>query len=334
MHIHCGEESYDWTDNWANMPNAQSAGEGWAHNGVAITESGDIVTFHPAEPTMLVFDQAGNLRRSWDTDLTEAHGITLVKEGESEYLWIADNGRKRAPQVGYEYPPGGKGPRVIKMTMHGETVMSLQVPELPVYRDAMYSPTFVTINEERLGGNGDIWVTDGYGQSYVHRYDRRGNYVSSLSGEEGDGGRFNCPHAIYVDRRRSEPELYVADRGNSQVQVYDLEGGFKRAFGTDFLTTPSGFATHGDRMIVAELRARVTVLDENDSLVCYLGENEAVCGVDGWPNNKNDRGDTIRTKLLSSGRFNSPHGMAVDRDGNIYIAEWMIGGRQIKLVRS
>ena len=242
MQIRCGTESYNWIDDWAKIPNSQSASEGWAHSGVSVTENGEIITYHPTDPTMLFLDHAGNLLRSWNTDLTEAHGITTVKDGKSEHLWIADNGRKRIPQAGYDYPLGGKGPRVVKMTLDGEIVMCLQTPELPVYHDAMYSPTFVAVNEGRHGGNGDIWVADGYGQSYVHRYDRLGNYVSSINGEEGDGGRFNCPHSIIVDRRRPDPELYVADRANSQVQVYDLEGGFKRAFGTEFLTTPSGFA--------------------------------------------------------------------------------------------
>jgi hypothetical protein len=64
IHIHCGEDSYDWTNDWARVPGSASAREGWAHHGVTITESGDIVTFHSGEPTVLVFDKAGNLLRS------------------------------------------------------------------------------------------------------------------------------------------------------------------------------------------------------------------------------------------------------------------------------
>ena len=141
------------------------------------------------------------------------------------------------------------------------------------------------------------------------------------------------PHAIFIDRRKSEPELYVADRTNGRVQVYDLEGGFKRVFGQDFLTSPSGFVTHGDQMIIAELSARLTVTDAADGLVCYLGANDAVCDVDGWPNNENNAGEIVPTSLLERGKFNSPHGMAVDADGNLYIAEWLIGGRFIKLAK-
>jgi len=200
----------------------------------------------------------------------------------------------------------------------------------------MYSPTWVAVNEERHGGNGDVWVADGYGQSYVHRYDKSGNYIASINGEEGVAGRFNCPHAIFIDRRRSGQggsgtELYVADRANGRVQVYDLEGNFKRVFGSGFLTTPSGFAVHGDLLVIAELRARLTLCGKNDEFICYLGANEAVCDVEGWPNNKDASGNIIPTSLLESGKFNSPHGLAADAQGNLYVAEWLIGGRFIRL---
>ena len=53
--------------------------------------------------------------------------------------------------------------------------------------------------------------------------------------------------------------------------------------------------------------------------------------VAGCPNNHNERGEGVRTALLEPGKFNSPHGMAVDARGNLYVAEWQIGGRSIKL---
>ena len=85
----------------------------------------------------------------------------------------------------------------------------------------------------------------------------------------------------------------MADRANHRVQVYDMEGRFKRSFGDNFLSSPSGFVTDGDLMVVAELRARLAVLDLDDNLVCYLGDNEGVYVNDGWPNGKNRAGDII-----------------------------------------
>ena len=331
MQIGSGANIYEWQDSWACIPDSESARAGWAHHGVAVTASDQVITYHPGDPTMMVFDGEGNLVRSWQVDLSDAHGITMVNEGGRELLWIADNGRKRQHTIGYEYVGGGVRGQVLKMDLEGNVLASLQRPDLDVYREGVYSPTWVAVNEERHGGNGDVWVADGYGQSYVHRYDKVGNYIASINGEEGGAGRFNCPHAIFIDRRGSHPELYVADRANGRVQVYDLAGNYKRVFGSDFLTTPSGFAAHGDTLVIAELRARLTVCGKYDEFVCYLGANEQVCDVEGWPNNKDASGNTVPTSLLERGKFNSPHGLAVDAQGNLYVAEWLIGGRFIRL---
>jgi DNA-binding beta-propeller fold protein YncE len=336
MRIGTGENTYEWDDHWAKLPDTESARTGWAHHGVVVTEAGDIVTFHQADGMVLVLDKDGNLKRSWAAGVTEAHGMTLVKEGGAELLWIADNGSKRQPGFGYEYPPGAnqKSGQVVKMTLDGQRLMRLPTPPLDVYKATRYAPTSVAVNEERHGGNGDVWVADGYGASYVHRFDKRGKHISSINGEEGKAGRFNTPHSVFIDRRKPEPELYIADRSNKRVQVYDLDGVFKRAFDAGLFRSPSAFAVYGDQLIIAELHARLAVMDINDKLVCYLGDNEAVIKVEGWPNNKNERGQVVATRLLEAGKFNSPHGMAVDSDGNIYVAEWLIGGRFVKLTRS
>ena len=336
MRIGTGEHTYHWNDSWATLPNPESAKAGWSHHGIVVTEAGKIITLHQGDLKMMEMDPDGTVERSWDLGLNEAHGITLVKDGDTEYLWIADNGRKRGPHTDYDYPDSTSKVtgQVVKTTLTGETVMSLDTPPLPVYGEVDYMPTWIAVNEERNGGNGDVWVADGYGANHVHRYDRDGSYVSSINGEEGTVGPFNCPHAIFVDTRKSDHELYVADRSNGRVQVYDLEGGFKRGFGSDFLTSPSGFATHGDLMVIAELRARLTIVDIDDGPVAHLGDNEQVCDVPGWPNNLDDDGNTVATSLLEPGKFNSPHGMTVDADGNIYVAEWLIGGRMVRLTKA
>ena len=328
MRIRSGDHTYKWIDSWARVPDTESAKTGWAHHGVVITKSGDIISFHQADRTVLVFDTSGNLKRTWASGLTEAHGMTLVEEDGTEYIWFADNGEKRDPKIGYEYSEGqGKVTgQAVKMTLDGDAVMRLDTPGLDVYDEADYKPTWVAVNEERYGGNGDIWVTDGYSQNLVHRYDKDGVYLSSINGEEGSAGAFDGPHSIWIDRRKSEHELYIADRTNGRIQVYDLAGSFKRSFGSDFLTTPSGFASHGDLLIVAELFARLAVLDVNDNLVCYLGANREVADVEGWPNVPADR--------IEPGKFNSPHGIAADAEGNLYVAEWLIGGRFTKLAKT
>ncbi len=335
MRVDCGDLTYEWIENWAKIPNTDSARNGWSHHDVVVTESGDVVTGHPDDPVILVLDPDGNVKDSWESGVNDPHGMTLTKEGGTEYLWIADPGRKRRPATGYEYPEGAGRVQgsAVKKTLAGDTVLELEQPDLRIYEKGDYMPTWVAVNEERFGGNGDVWVVDGYGEYHVHRYDAGGSYVGSINGEEGDAGAFNNPHGIFIDRCKDEPELYIGDRASDQVQVYDLDGNFRRSFGKDFLVTPSGFATVDDLLFIGELKARLTVVDADDNLVCYLGANQDVSDVAGWPNNHDDTGSPMRTALLENGRFNSPHGLTSDADGNLYVAEWLIGGRFIKLGR-
>jgi sugar lactone lactonase YvrE len=308
MRISGARTSYDWIDGWGKVPDTESARAGFAHTGVVVTGDGRIATFHPGDPSVLIFDRDGSLLQSWDSGIDNAHGIAIVRENGSEHLWLA----------------GNTTGRVLKFTLDGDLLLELDPPDIDAYKDAEYKPTSVAVNEERHGGNGDVWVADGYGGFLIHRYTRDGEYLSTLNGEEGDAGRFNQPHGIWIDRRKSEPEIYVADRANKRVQVYDLDGAFKRVFGSEYMIAPSGFVTHEDLMFVVEHRgSRLTVLDIDDSLVSFLGENKGISQTEGWPN--------IPREQHVEGKFNSPHGMAADADGNLYVAEWLIGGRMIKL---
>ena len=311
MSIGGGEHSYRWIDNWARLPDTELGRQDKAHSGIVVTDDGRIMTFHEGGPAVLAFDAEGNIVGSWESELTNAHGVTLVKEGGTEYLWMADS----------------KSAQVVKTTLDGETIMSLDPPALPVYDAADYKPTWVAVNEERNGGNGDVWVTDGYGESYVHRYDKAGRYLGSITGEEGAAGRLAQPHGIWIGPRSSGPELYISDRINGRVQVYDTDGNYKRVFGSEFFNarSPSGFIGLGENMVVVELRARLTILDAADGLVRYLGDNPDISDADNWPDVSQD--------LIEPGNFNSPHSVTSDSEGNLYISEFITGGRITKLAR-
>jgi len=329
-------DNYHWIEEWdASRERTPESLSGWAHPGMAVTEKQQIVTCDSGESRILVFSLDGELESSWVGNFTDAHGISVVKEGGTEVLWIADNGSKRKSEHSYEYPPGAdqESGRVFKCEFGGEELLELPFPEHDAYKKSRYSPTSVAIDEICDGGTGDVWVADGYGASLVHRFSKDGSYMETIDGTEGEG-RFDCPHGIIIDRRRPSGELYVADRANSRVQVYNLNGEFLRSFGSPFLNTPSGFSVYQDYMIVAELDSKLTILDGDDQFVEYLFMDEEAPNRPGWPNEEKKETVLGRPSDLHPGKFNSPHGMTIDKDGNIYVAEWLIGGRMTKLRRT
>lgn len=236
------------------------------------------------------------------------------------------------PEAGGGYEPRVVGPhgRVVLFALDGSVVGDLPTPPTEAYERDRYCPTAVAVDD---GPDGDdsIWVADGYGQSLVHRFSSDGVLQQTLTGEEG-AGRFDCPHSIFIDHRTERPRLYVTDRANGRIQVYDMQGRFLHAISSG-LRSPSALATYGEYLVVAELHARLSILDAHDRLVAYLGDGESDSDRAGWPNALASDGRVVRPDELRVGRFNSPHGIAIDPRGDLYVAEWLIGGRLTRLRR-
>jgi hypothetical protein len=330
MLVSAGDFNFEWVGDWAQLPSIDSVARGWAHHGMAFSTEGQIVTFHPAESLVVILTTGGDLVRSFEIPVIEAHGLTLSTHEFSQSIWIADNGRKRNPDFDYEYMPDPLRGKVVRVSMSGLVEMELFEPTNAGLQGEPFSPTSVIAFDEHLGGNGDVWVADGYGKSLVHRYNSAGEYLLSIDGVRG-AGRFDCPHSLWIDTRSASPELLVADRANGRVQVFDMEGGYIRTIGADYFDKPTVFASYGENLLVGELNARVTVVGPNDELVGYIGDNTPVSDEPAWPNEPDDAGIPRRTSRLVEGLFNSPHGITSDGDGNIYVSEWLIGGRYTKL---
>ena len=103
-----------------------------------------------------------------------------------------------------------------------------------------------------------------------------------------------------------------------------MDGTYRRSFGADFLHSPDVSARMGDKLIVPELVAGITVLDAGDRLVARLGFQSGADSQQGWPNNR---------EWVQEGKFNSPHSAAADAHWNIYVVECITGGRVTKLER-
>ncbi len=203
---------WEWIDDWGRFPDDPETRRAWPHAGMVVTPEDEVVTFHPSDPALVCFSLEGELRRTVPCGLDEAHGLTLVVEDGVSFLWASDATMKMRPHAEYKAAPDDRGAAVVKVALDGTTVMSLPRPTHAAYEaGGAYCPTNVAVDEPRFDGRGDIWVSDGYGSSLVHRFSADGRQISTLTGEEG-AGRFDRPHAVFIDRRGDEAELWIADR--------------------------------------------------------------------------------------------------------------------------
>lgn len=305
MRLGGGRHTYQWVEGWgmADLPPGVSLG--YTH-GVVVDAQDRVYVHNRSRHAILVFDRDGNHLTSWGESFKDgAHGLLLSREDDGEeYLYLADPIRHL----------------VCKTRLDGTMLWWMGKPRRPdIYRrEDDYKPTDVAV-----APNGDFYVCDGYGQSWIHQYDRDCRYVRSFGGPAGpEPGRVDCPHGLWVDTRGGkEPELYVADRTNHRIQVFALDGKHKR-FITAEMKRPCCFYPAGEDMVVPDLDARVTILDRDDNPVVVLGDNPDAPATPGWPN--------IQDKL-QPGRFNSPHAACVDSHGDIYVVEWIATGRVTKL---
>jgi len=331
-----GGPAYAWTEPWNQWLGARTEHEStaWIHSGIAVTASGDVVVVGHDRTDAYVLGQDGSVRTTFDTGVTQGHGLLASRWQGQEVLWIADNGARRERDAHGEYAnhDGSAPPAAVLLSLTGERLMTLTAPALDAYRTGRYRPTGIAVDDAD-DGTGDVWVADGYGENLVHRFRSDGSYVMSLTGLEG-AGRFDCPHAVWIDRRHDAPELYVSDRVNQRLQVFDLAGRFKRVVGdASYFRRPSAFTVVGGLLVVADLESRLTVLDEDDALLGHLGSDDDAAGRPGFPNQLDHEHRPVRPAALQPGRFNSPHGLASDSAGNLYVSEFLIGGRLVKLER-
>jgi hypothetical protein len=171
-----------------------------------------------------------------------------------------------------------------------------------------------------------VYIADGYGQHWVHRYSPEGRYMDSFGGPGEDLGKMNNPHGVSVDTRSGEELILVSDRKNVRLQYFTLEGKPLRCV-TENLRFPCTAEVWGNEVYIPDLYSRVTILDKDDNLIVHLGDRPRCWEQEGWP-------DLPPSEWVVGG-FSSPHDLHVDKAGNIYVAEWMKNGtgKVTKLIR-
>lgn len=308
-----GDHKYEAIHDWGELPPSIKYGN---THGVVEDSQGFLYIHHTvhststSSDTMVVFDPKGKFVRSWGAEFKGgAHGLHIQKEGKNEFLYLCDT----------------KQAIVVKATLKGEIVWKLGYPkESPAYapgadgKQKKYSPTNLCV-----APNGDIYVGDGYGSSFINQYNSKGEFIRSFGGgEKADKGSLKQPHGIWMDQRSGQPRLLVADRGNARLHYFGLDGSPQDII-TDGMKLPCHFSTfkNGD-MLIPDLGARVLVVNRENKVVANLGDDSATK----W-------GDTrkLSRDAFKPGKFVCPHGGCFDHKGNIYIVEWVEIGRVTKL---
>ena len=167
-----------------------------------------------------------------------------------------------------------------------------------------FHPTTVVV-----APSGEIFVGDGYGQSYCHKYDANHKYVKTFGGP----GKMQCPHGMWIDTRSDKPTLIVADRENHRLQIFDLDCNLQKMV-TEGLRRPSNFGQLGSDLAIADLEGRVTILDKDFKLVTHLGDNPDPNkrAQNGVPSSQWRDGEFVSPlRPLGHGRESLRHGLAV-----------------------
>ena len=193
-------------ENWAQLPSGVQWG---AVISVDVEGKDNLWVFHRNSPPILKFDPSGKLVKSFGEGLfVNPHGMTVDREGN---LWVTDAQSR-----------DGKGMQVFKLNPEGTVLMTLGkagvAGEGP---DRFNGPTDVVI-----AANGDIFVSDGHvanSNGRIVKFSKDGTFIKAW-GKRGSGpGDMDTPHSLAMDSRG---RIFVADRGNSRIQIFDQEGRF------------------------------------------------------------------------------------------------------------
>jgi len=259
---------------WAQLPAGWNFGE---CSGVDVDRQDNVWVFHRGSHKVIQFDKSGKMLSAWeDVPVLSSHGIRIDGDGN---VWLVDV----------------NGHAVLKCSRTGGVQMVIvNAGNRPGDNDSRYAfnrPTGLAFTP-----NGDFYVSDGYENSRVIKFSKDGEYLTHW-GRKGTGdGEFNLVHDVCVDSRG---RVYVADRTNARVQIFDGNGKFLGKW-TD-VGSPWGL------YYVARENA-IYMADGVNNRVVKLNLDGQVLGVLGGFGK-------------APGKFDFAHNLAVDSTGAIYVAE-------------
>jgi hypothetical protein len=252
---------------------------------------------------VIIYDQSGKFLTSWTLGLNSAHGLSLVDEGDAEYLWIVDNGGK-----------------ILKTTLDGVIVAEIGSPlKEGIYTEKMrYTPT-----ETAVAPNGDLYVADGYGSQFFLQYDKNGKFIRKFGGDGHGDDQFKTAHGIAIDQRGGKaPTLICTSRGHNAFKRFSMDGNYLE---TIFL--PGAFVCrpviHGENLYAGVCWSRLKYLEQmdNSGFVTILDAGNKVVSNPGGTAPEYRNGE-LQLMVQSAPIFKHCHDVCIDQDENIYVCQW------------
>jgi hypothetical protein len=235
------------------------------------------------------------------------HDVEIRDEGGVEFLYGARNNHAEGVKLNAET---------------GEIVMKLPFPKESGLDLKKFNPTAITV-----APNGDIFLADGYASDHIFKFDKSGKYLMHF-GAKGNGlDQFNTAHGMTLDTRYDPPRLLICDRNHEpkgRLVHYDLDGKFLGEVVTG-LGMPTSACVQGDFVSVPDLHGRLVILDKTNTIISVLGNN---------PDPAKGGSYNIPQEQWVEGIFSGTHGSHWDGEGNLYIQDWNVSGRIMKLLRA
>jgi sugar lactone lactonase YvrE len=306
-----GPNTYESVPNWCQMPPGRET-LGPCHGGIVVDKAGNIYfsldNTQKGEPPrkwgIVVYSPEGKFLRGFGgKEFAGCHGLCINEEGGEQFIYAAHLA----------------GAQAVKFKLDGTVVWT--IPYEAIAKSGKYQqksqlkPTAIAV-----GPNGDVYIADGYGQNWIHQFDKDQKYIRSFGGKGKEPGQFMTCHGLALDTRGEKPLLLVCDRENRRLQHFDLDGNFVKVITTD-LHRPCSVSFRGDRVAVAELEGRVAIIDGANKVVSTLGEQ---------PDPKKRATNKVPASEFQEGVFTAPHGISYDKDGNLYVMDWNLTGRVSK----
>lgn len=278
---------------------------GPCHGSVVVDREGTIYTSSHAG--VFAFSPDGKVVRKFLGDkYSDIHDMKIRAEGDTDFIY----GARNANAEGFKFN-----------AKTGEIVLHLPFPKESGLKPTPFNPTAITV-----APNGDIYLSDGYASNHIFVFDKDGKYLRHF-GSKGNGLKeFNTAHGMTLDTRYDPPRLLICDRNHQpkgRLVHYSLDGKFIEEVVTG-LGMPTSAQVQGDYVSVPDLHGRLVILDKTNTIVSVLGNN---------PDRAKGGSYNIPQDKWIEGIFSGTHGSSWDKDGNLYVQDWNVAGRIMKLVR-